>query len=652
MQRHLGGWRLFGVYAAISLVAVAGLGFALARLAVREVDQRAMSAASSSATAIADGGVEPNLDGGSIGGTISTTERANLTRATASLKRSKQVLRLRVRSTDGTIVFDMDHPTAAPKIDRDNDALEAGHGKTVAQLTHLNADSIDGAAATGVAAVELYRPLHGHDGSVIGVLELYLPYAPFRAEALATQHDLTLALGVGLGVLWLALAGTTWSVTRRMRRTAVAATEAAHRDSLTGLPNRLSFVEAVADALDTGRAFVLAVANVDRLGEVNDALGHDNGDALLRHVGASLAAAVESDEVVARLGGDEWGVLLLTPPSKADTRLEALRQAASGDVELAGVPVSASVTVGWASHPDDGATADELMRAAELALRAARSQKAGIVQHSGALRRFDPAGLTLVAELRRAIAEDELVLHYQPKVSIDSQRIHSLEALIRWEHPTRGLLSPAEFIPIAESTGLMGDLTAWVLDRAVREVRQLNDGGLDLSVAVNVSPRSLGDVELPDRVLDVLADHAVPPRRLTVEVTENGVMDDPARAAEVLARLHAAGVGVSLDDFGQGATSLTHLARLPLDELKIDRAFVVAMRNSVEAHHIVRSVIELGRQLNLTVVAEGVEDQESVEVLEEFGCHVVQGYVFARPMPPPLLTAWLADRDDEAAFLS
>jgi EAL domain-containing protein (putative c-di-GMP-specific phosphodiesterase class I) len=165
-----------------------------------------------------------------------------------------------------------------------------------------------------------------------------------------------------------------------------------------------------------------------------------------------------------------------------------------------------------------------------------------------------------------------------------------------------------------------------------------------------VSPRSLGDVELPDRVLDVLADHAVPARRLTVEVTENGVMDDPARAAEVLARLHAAGVGVSLDDFGQGATSLTHLARLPLDELKIDRAFVVAMRNSVEAHHIVRSVIELGRQLNLTVVAEGVEDQESVDVLEEFGCHVVQGYVYARPMPPPVLTAWLADRDEVATL--
>ena len=177
-------------------------------------------------------------------------------------------------------------------------------------------------------------------------------------------------------------------------------------------------------------------------------------------------------------------------------------------------------------------------------------------------------------------------------------------------------------------------------------MRRWNDQGLDLSVAVNVSPRSLGDTGLPDQVLDVLADHAIPARRLTVEITENGVMDDPARAA-VLARLHSAGVGVSLDDFGQGATSLTHLARLPLDELKIDRAFVVAMHTSVEDHHIVRSVVELGRQLNLTVVAEGVEDRESVEVLEAFGCQVVQGYLYTRTMPPVALTAWLTDREVE-----
>jgi diguanylate cyclase len=650
MKRAPGGWRLFAAYAAISLAAVTGLGFTLAQIANREVDTRAMASATSTAGAIADGGIEPNLGNHPITGQLSVDERTTLAEATSALRRSGHVLRLRIRTLTGTVIFDMAHPNAAPVVSHDDEVEEAATGRTVKTLTRLDADAVDGGSAHGPAAVEIYQPLHSRDtGRIVGVLELYLSYAPFHSEALSTQHDLTMALGLGLGLLWLALGAITWSATRRLRRSAMAATHAAHHDSLTQLPNRLSFSESVTDAIEDGDPFVLAVANVDRLGSVNDALGHHNGDELLRHVGTRLSEGIEKDEFVARLGGDEWGVLLRTPISETRRRLEALRRSAEADVELDGVPVSAGLTIGWATSPDDGATTDELMRAAEQALRAARTQRRGIVQHSGDLRRFDPGGLALVAELRRALAEDELVLHYQPKISLSSDRVHSLEALIRWQHPTRGLLAPAEFLPIAESTGLIGDLTTWVLECAAREMRRWNDQGLDLSVAINVSPRSLGDTGLPDQVLDVLADHAIPAHRLTVEITENGVMDDPARAAEVLARLHMAGVGVSLDDFGQGATSLTHLARLPLDELKIDRAFVVAMRTSVEDHHIVRSVVELGRQLNLTVVAEGVEDRESVEVLEAFGCQVVQGYLYARPMPPVALTEWLTDREDETA---
>jgi diguanylate cyclase (GGDEF)-like protein len=607
-----------------------------------------MASATSTAGAIADGGIEPNLDDQKLAGQLPAAERSKLVAATSALRRSGRVLRLRIRSVTGDVLFDMDHPNAAPVTARDDEVQEAAEGKTVKTLTSLGADEVDGGSDKGPAAVEIYQPLHGSTtGHVVGVLEMYLAYAPFRAEALAAQRDLTMALVLGLGLLWLALGAITWSATRRLRRSATAATHAAHHDSLTQLPNRLSFSESVTDAIDDGDPFVLAVANVDRLGSVNDALGHHNGDELLRHVGAKLSQGIEKDEFVARLGGDEWGVLLRSPIGGISARLEALRKSAEADVELDGVPVSAGLTIGWATSPHDGASTDELMRAAEQALRAARTQRRGIVQHSGELRRFDPGGVALVAELRRALAENELILHYQPKISLASERVHSLEALIRWQHPTRGLLSPAEFLPIAESTGLIGDLTTWVLDRAAQEMRRWNDQGLELSVAVNVSPRSLGDTALPDQVLDVLRSHAVPPKRLTVEITENGVMDDPARAAEVLARLHRAGVGVSLDDFGQGATSLTHLARLPLDELKIDRAFVVAMRTSMEDHHIVRSVVELGRQLNLTVVAEGVEDRESVDVLEAFGCHVVQGYLYARPMPPVALTDWLTGRDEE-----
>jgi diguanylate cyclase (GGDEF)-like protein len=651
MKRAPGGWRLFAAYAAISLAAIAGMGFTLAQIANREVDKRAMASASSTANAIADGAIEPNLGDHPLTGQLSVTERRTLGEATSALRRSGHVLRLRIRTLTGTVIFDMAHPDAAPLVSKDDEVENAAKGRPVKTLTHLGADAVDGSSPKGPAAVEIYQPLHGREnGRVVGVLELYLPYAPFHAEALSTQHNLTMALVLGLGLLWVALGAITWSATRRLRRGAIAATHAAHHDSLTQLPNRLSFSESVTDAIEDGEPFVLAVANVDRLGSVNDALGHHNGDELLRHVGTKLSEGLARNEFVARLGGDEWGVLLRSPIDEAGGRLEALRRSAEADVELDGVPVSAGLTIGWATSPHDGATTDDLMRAAEQALRAARAQHRGIVQHSGDLRRFDPGAVALVAELRRALAEDELVLHYQPKISLGSDRVHSLEALIRWQHPTRGLLSPAEFLPIAESTGLIGDLTTWVLDRAAREIRRWNDQGLDLSVAVNVSPRSLGDSALPDQVLDVLANHAIAPKLLTVEITENGVMDDPARAAEVLARLHTAGVGVSLDDFGQGATSLTHLARLPLDELKIDRAFVVAMRTSMEDHHIVRSVVELGRQLNLTVVAEGVEDRESVEVLDSFGCHVVQGYLYARPMPPVALTEWLSDRDDRRAF--
>jgi diguanylate cyclase (GGDEF)-like protein len=648
-----GTWRAvaarFAIYALVILVPVAALGVVLARTFAQETDRDALAEGVANARLIADSAIVSQLDGNLANG-LSETARRNLVKTTRPLLEHGSLLRLRLRGPQGEIVFDAAHPYAAVRrVDIEDDVAEALRGDVVAMRTRLDSDLDDGGHRNGPQTIEVYFPLLSHariDDGTIGVLEMYVPYAPIVAERNASLHRMYVVLLCGLALLWVMLAAILWSVTGRLRRESSRNEHLALHDVLTGLPNRALFrdraASAVAAARRDGGDVTIAVVDLDRFKEVNDTLGHHNGDSLLTHIAARMQCALRPGDTVARLGGDEFGLVLRHLDARdAPAVLRRIQSAVGEELELDGVPVSAEATIGYAIWPDDGDDAETLLQHADLAMYAAKESRAGVVAYSNDIDHFDAARIGLVSELRRAIAAEELVLHYQPKIDLARARADTVEALVRWQHPTRGLLPPAEFLPVAESTGLIGPLTQWVVRDALAQLVAWGDELDHLEVSVNVSARSLRDDRFADWVLGELGAFGVEPRRLVLEVTETSFIADTQRAAALLQRLVEGGVRVSIDDFGQGYTSLSLLSHLPVSELKIDRGFVAAMQASREDHAIVASVIELGHQLGLTVVAEGVETETVLAELRALGCDVAQGYLFASALPADDARRWL-----------
>lgn len=446
-----------------------------------------------------------------------------------------------------------------------------------------------------------------------------------------------------LGATWVVLAAALDAVLRRVRAGGQQAAWNAQHDHLTGLADRALFVaraDAVLRDLDaTGESGCLAVFDLTRFTEVNNALGRDHGDALLRRIAGRITRTVGPDVLVARLGGDVFAVLLTEAggPERVAC-LRAIRGAMAEANEVAGIPVSLEVSCGVVTFPEDGTDVNSLLRRADLALGESKRNRGGITAFAGHLDTADPARLALGAELRRAIQQNHLLLEYQPKIHLCDMRMHGVEALVRWRHPDRGLISPAEFIPMAEATGLIAPLTTWVMEAAVAQAAAWRAAGLPLRVAVNVSARSLRDEAFPDEVVAILAHHGLPADLFEVEITETAVIDDPERARCTVRRLRDVGVRVALDDFGQGFTSLAHLRSLALTSLKIDKSFIDAMTTDDGDRTIVASVISLSRRLGLEVVAEGVETTEQHELLQSESCDVVQGFLFDRPLPASVIT--------------
>jgi len=427
-------------------------------------------------------------------------------------------------------------------------------------------------------------------------------------------------------------------------------------DALTGLANRTLFRDRIDHAVKAahragGRAAVLLM-DLDRFKEINDSLGHAAGDALLVELGARLEAALRASDTVARLGGDEFGVLLPDPTVPDDIlRVVArMRTAIEEPVTVQGLPLSLEASIGIAVFPDDGEDVETLLQHADVAMYQAKAENAGhAFFDETSCATHDPARLTLVGELRRALEQRELALYYQPKAVLSDGRVHSVEALLRWIHPERGLVPPDDFIPLAQQTGLVKPLTLYVLDEALRQCREWLADGLRLSIAVNLSTRNLLDVDFPTEVQGLLERWDVEPSLLELEITESTMLADPVRTKQILERLSAMGIRLSIDDFGTGYSSLAYLRGLPVDEIKIDRSFVMAMDTSDDDATIVRSTIDLGRNLGLEVVAEGVETQGVWDRLSELGCTVAQGYFLSRPVPPAELRAWLAAREGAVA---
>jgi diguanylate cyclase (GGDEF)-like protein len=426
----------------------------------------------------------------------------------------------------------------------------------------------------------------------------------------------------------------------------------ARTDELTGLPNRRSVFEALEAAderLASGAGVTVLVLDLDRFKEINDSLGHAVGDALLRQVGPRLSRELRGEDFLARLGGDEF-IVLCSALDAADavTLAARLRAQLQQPFRVGGMSLTVDASVGVALGPEQSATAEELLQLADLAMYSAKAGRSG---SSDGVAVYDDARdgsgrhrLEAVDQLRTGIGSGQLVLHYQPKLALATGEVDGVEALVRWQHPTRGLLFPDAFIDLAESAGLMSRLTSAVVDMALAQCRAWADEGCPLTVSVNVSPSNLVDEEFPDEVAQALRRHGLPAAALVLEVTESILMEDRERAVRVLSRLRATGVGVSIDDYGTGYSSLAYLAALPVTELKLDRVFVGAMTGSSRAASIVTSTLQLAHALDLTLVAEGAEDQDTVDALATLGCDVVQGYHLSRPLPPEQLWAWLQDR--------
>jgi len=419
-------------------------------------------------------------------------------------------------------------------------------------------------------------------------------------------------------------------------------------DSLTDLPNRNLFTDRLTLALAVARReakpLTIMLLNIARLKEVNDTVGHHNGDIVLQEVARRITMALRNTDTVARLSGDEFAIML--PGISMESALhaiETIQKAMEPPAMIDDGPLDVEVYMGVAVYPQHGEDATVLLSHADVAMRMAKNEVNGFCIYESSQDTYSRRRLNLLGELRQAIAQNKLVLYYQPQIDISSGKVMGVEALVRWPRTADDMVSPVEFIPLAEQTGLIRPLTIWVLEQAVQQCGRWRKSGFNLKVSVNLSARNLLDPTLPDMLVKMLADRQVNSDCLVLEVTESAVMLHPERALHIMTRLQALGASLSIDDFGTGYSSLAYLNKLPVSELKIDQSFVFGMVKNENDAIIVRSTIDLAHNLGLKVVAEGIEDQITLQLLENLGCDMGQGYLFSCPIPAEDFTRWLSE---------
>jgi diguanylate cyclase len=625
--------RLFGTHAAISLIPVLVLGGALLWNSRAQAQRRGLSEAQDQARLVAETAIQPLLDGQPLTKPVSNAELSGLN---TQLKRAAvedgvavRLLPSRDAAANAAYAFGTPAPPAPDAAGELQDTVSKDQ-KTVTVYQPLTAFATQGA--------EVAQP--------IGWLEVTAPYAPIKDHVDAAFNSQMRELAVALGALYLTLIVISISMSRGLRKEVAFNAFLAEHDNLTDLPNRTLFHRRAASALkkaSRGDPVAIAIIDLDRFKDVNDTLGHHNGDRLLAELARRIDVNTRPEDTVARLGGDEFGVILtgVTDPEEA---LWRLRDIIDREVEVSGLPLSVESSVGFVVAPEDGNDVDDLLQRADVAMYVAKGNHSGVVRYDPEQDEYDAAKLGLIAELRHAIDDGQLVLHYQPKARISDGTIEAMEALVRWEHPVRGLVYPDSFVPIAEQTDLIDRLTDWALARALADVKELGRHHETLTVSVNVSARSLSKPDFAGRVQAALEVAGVPSSRLIIELTETALTADKKRAAAALDQLDARGVRVSIDDFGEGNASLGYLSQLPVHELKVDKSFVLDMLTEPAHAAIVRSIIDLGHHLQLRVVAEGVETDAVLLDLREAGCDVAQGYLLARPMPFKKFERWLMER--------
>jgi diguanylate cyclase (GGDEF)-like protein len=535
---------------------------------------------------------------------------------------------------DRLVTYSTDHALIGRRAADAQRTREALAGTLTSDVTSIKEARRDGR----LKVLRSHVPLQV-DGRT-GIVGIYQDYSPIESAAQDAFLPVAGILEAVLVLLYVLLLPILMRVSRRLRRHVEKIQYQALHDDLTELPNRLHFREGISAAIAAARnessPVAILLLDLDRFKEINDTLGHQCGDELLKELAVRLRNVTDADALLARLGGDEFGIVAPgRNPDEALRLAQSVRSSLEAPFVARGVPLVIEASIGISVYPANGADVDTLIQHADVAMYSAKDKRLGAVIYEDSLDTSTAGELALMSELRKALEREEILIHFQPQIDVRSGRVVGMEALVRWQHPERGLLQPGAFIPLVERTGVSTALSEYVLTGVIRQLQAWRDSGieLDVTIAVNLTMFDLLDTSLPEKVERLLEETGVDPQLLELEITERVIMADPVRVREVVERLKEIGVRLAIDDFGTGYSSLSYLKSLPIDVIKIDRSFVIAMTAEDSDRAIVRSTIDLAHNLGLTVVAEGVETQETLDELLGFGCDVAQGFYIAPPAP-------------------
>ena len=625
----------------VSLVPIVVLGIFVAQSLRDAMTERGLNTARQEATVVSKLAIEPQLAADDLEREVPVEKRTRLSDALSDGQLGRRVVDASVRNKAGRVVYATDAETVgrtAPATVQTKLALDGD----VTSTTQPDGE--------GGRVVVTYVPVRlAAEAKPAGVAMISTDYEPVAQAVAADSRKTTGLLIAGLAGLWVLLFAVTAVASQRLRKQAADREQQALSDALTGLPNRTMFNDLVQrtilGAQRKKKLVAVMLMDLDRFKEVNDTLGHHNGDLLLQRISQRLQGVLRDSETIARLGGDEFAVLI---PDVADRQAcvhvaKRLLKTLEEPVVVGGLALQCEGSIGIAIYPEHGKQVEAIMRAADVAMYVTKEQRSGHEFYDAALHehRHDAGRLALVGELRRAMDEAELVLHYQPKVDLQTGKVKGVEALARWNHPERGLISPDEFIPLAERSNLLRPMTVYLLDTALRQCNAWRARGLDVSIAVNLSMQNLLDLRLPNDVARLLTSWRLPPGSLELEITESTIMSDHRRAMSILTRLNKMGVTLSIDDFGTGYSSLAYLQELPVSAVKIDKSFVITMDTDPGNASIVKSTIDLGHNLGLKVIAEGVESERIYGQLAAMGCDYAQGFFLSKPLSPQKMGVWL-----------
>ena len=627
----------------VSIIAVLVLGGGLIVTTTMIMRQQALAAGSSAAKLI-----EPSVrnavpENAFVTGVLQPDATRDLQRIVDEF--SEQLVGLRLWNADATLLFDANPNSSAPfpQTDPFDRAVRSGDVSARIVTATLGTDGQQpGAAGRQVTGLSVYVPVV-ENGARVGALEVVLDYTETDEALREAVQVVATVISVGLLILWLLLFRTVRNASKRLQTSALENARLALLDPLTGLPNRRMLLDRMRRAIDQaeedGTGVGLVLLDIDRFKDINDSLGHDRGDELLVQVAHRLRAALRERDVVARLGGDEFAILLpaIRSVANAERLAQRVRNLFVPAFNLGGLELHVDSSIGVATIPEHAVDASGLMRKADVAMYTAKTHRMGVAIYSPDEDDSSPARLVLLGDLHRALADrQELVMFYQPKIALTTDKVVGLEALMRWVHPTRGMLVPDLFIPLAEQSGLIHDLTAFALESAISQLARWQEEGRDIPVAVNLSAHNLTSPQVAETIEQLLHAHQVRPDLLEVEITETALVADPSRVVPVLEQLADIGVVVSIDDFGIGNTSISQLRDLPVARIKIDRTFIADLTGTTPragSEMIVKAMVDLAHSFGLEVVAEGVEDSDTEGLIRALGVDQAQGFLYSQPVP-------------------